>query len=81
MANATNAAGGLGDPGPGHRRLWWLPLEDLATVLGAMAKVQTIGLLEVKAKTISRSLSPSWAADQGCEDQVHGGDLPICSVY
>lgn len=39
---------GLGDPGPGLRRLWWLPLEDLATVLGAMAKVQIIGLLEVK---------------------------------
>lgn len=35
---------GLGDPGPGLRRLWWLPLEDL--VLGAMAKVQTIGLLD-----------------------------------
>lgn len=51
---------GLGDPGPGLRRLWWLPLEDL--VLGAMAKVQTIGLLEVKTKTRSRPLSPSWTA-------------------
>lgn len=53
---------GLGDPRPGLRRLWWPPLEDLVTVLGAMAKVQTIGLLEVKTKTRSRSLSPCWAA-------------------
>ncbi|OBS75785.1 hypothetical protein A6R68_17763, partial [Neotoma lepida] len=33
---------GLEDPGPGLRRLWWLSLEDSATVLGDRAVVMVL---------------------------------------